>query len=149
MTIPHQGGGVVGASSAARPPPRNWRRREREVVAGERSVCTEPTDHSEFAVDQVPPDMVAAVEPVDSCTGESGGGCLHAPVAHPAQKWARRWRARIREPGAGRGGGLYPFRAAAGVGGVARTEGGKNTRERVCEVLCIITVCVTVRERRV
>ena len=93
MTIPHQGGGVVGASSAARPPPRNWRRREREVVAGERSVCTEPTDHSEFAVDQVPPDMVAAVEPVDSCTGESGGGCLHAPVAHPAQKWARRWRA--------------------------------------------------------
>ena len=80
----------MGASSAARPPPRNLRRREREVVAGERSVCTEPTDHSELAVDQVPPDMVAAVEPVESCTGESGGGCLHAPVAHPAQKWARR-----------------------------------------------------------
>mmetsp|Transcript_49824 Transcript_49824/g.112047 ORF Transcript_49824/g.112047 Transcript_49824/m.112047 type:complete len:211 (+) Transcript_49824:568-1200(+) len=36
--------------------------------------------------------MVAAVEPVDSCGIDSGGGCLQAPVAQPEQKCLRRPR---------------------------------------------------------
>ena len=61
----------------------NMRRRERDSGAGERSVCTLPTLHSELAVDHVRPLIVAAVEPLDSCGREGGGGCLHAPVAQP------------------------------------------------------------------
>ena len=75
----------TGTLSLTRPPPMNMRRRERDSGAGERSVCTLPTLHSELAVDHVRPLIVAAVEPLDSCGREGGGGCLHAPVAQPEQ----------------------------------------------------------------
>ena len=50
------------------------RRRDRDCVAGERSLCTLPALHSELTVDQVLPETELAVEPELSCRRDTGGG---------------------------------------------------------------------------
>ena len=61
-------------------------------------------------------DLRVAVDPVGTCTLESGGGRRHAPVAQPEQKWSRKTLASMV------GTAAAPRKSMCAIGGVRHAQ---------------------------